>query len=67
MEKIVATSVEPLNNNFSFGEWSINTTKGTIIKSTDAERYQLRSTEISQHVLIQTESISNNSLIHVLS
>ena len=40
MEKMVAATVNPLSNRFQFGEWTINTMKGTIMKSADAERYQ---------------------------
>ena len=67
MEKLVAATVEPLSNNFSFGEWAINTMKGTIMKSTDAERYQLRSIEISHYIFMLTESTSYNFLIQLLS
>ena len=41
MEKKVAATTAPLNNAFAFGDWTINTTKGTIMKSADAERFQL--------------------------
>jgi len=37
MEKKVAATTAPLSNAFAFGDWTISTTKGTIMKSTDAE------------------------------
>ena len=39
MDKVAAT-VEPLNNDFVFGPWTIKTVKGTIMKSSDCERYR---------------------------
>ena len=41
MERKVATTVEPLQNDFEFGPWTIKTMKGTIMKSADSERYHI--------------------------
>ena len=52
MEKKVAATTAPLSNAFAFGDWTISTTKGTIMKSTDAERFQLFIFILFIHVII---------------